>query len=515
MKQLAVYQRILEIIHLGQKGGFTFEMVTERLKNSFGVQGLDPTYSIRTLQRDLNEIRDVHGIDIQFNKRTKLYEVVQDLSSPIRTKVLESFELIYTLNLQKGLENVVFFDDRKAKGSEHLHALIYAIKNKCVVSFQHHQGWQHHNTRKIRPLALKEFKNTWNLIGLNENDKMRNYGLDRISDLKILAQKFDIHLIQDIEAYYKDTFGILNDEHEPVEEIILNFTAQQGNYIKSKPIHHSQRVLVDDGNQFKISLELKINPDFIAEILSFGDAVKIEKPEKLKNKVKLVLKNMLRNLEVQDSFNDEIISMVGENKLNGMKIYDLSQVASFQKTDEEFGGLSNMKGKIFPLRVNGLLIHTSEALYQACRFPDFPEIQKAILAEASPMAAKMKAKKFRNTHTRQDFEDVKVEIMRWCLRLKLANHPQAMGSLLLRTGSREIVEISHKDKFWGAVRKKENPQMAEGENVLGLLLMDLREFYLENRGKASLLRVSPPEIPNFKLLGNPVSAVDYFKSLGK
>lgn len=512
MKQLYVYQRILEIIHLGQKGGFTFEMVRERMNTVFGIQGLDPTYSIRTFQRDLSEIRDVHGIDIQFNKRTKCYEVIQELSSPIRTKVLESFEMIYTLNLQKGLESIVFFDESKAKGTEHLDALIYAIKNKLVVRFQHNHAYKYGNMREIKPLALKEFKNTWYLIGWNESGQMRNYGLDRIHELVILPTKFVSNDTIDIKTYYQDAYGILNDDKEAAEEIILSFKPAKGNYIKSKPIHQSQKILIDNEDQLQISLRLKINPDFISEILSFGDSVVIQKPKKLKNKIKLVLNNILQNLEVQDSVDDEIIPMVGENKLNGMMIYDLSQVASFQKTDEEFGGLSNMKGKIFPLRVNGLLIHTSEALYQACRFPDFPEIQKAILAEASPMASKMKAKKFRKTHTRQDFEDVKVEIMRWCLRLKLAHHPIGFGALLMRSGQRDIVEISHKDKFWGAVRKRENPQIVEGQNVLGKLLMELRKFYFENKGNAKILRVDPPNILNFKILGNLIGPVDCFKN---
>jgi ribA/ribD-fused uncharacterized protein len=195
------------------------------------------------------------------------------------------------------------------------------------------------------------------------------------------------------------------------------------------------------------------------------------------------------------------------------KAYDLKKVVSFQKTDEEFGGLSNMKGKTFPIKVNNCLIYTSEALYQACRFPDYPEIQLSIISEASPMASKMKAKKYRKTHTRKDFEEIKVEIMRWCLRVKLAHHPFGMGALLMRTGERDIVEISHKDKFWGTVRKKDNPHIVEGQNILGKLLMELRSFYLENKGNANLLRVDPLSITNFKILGKPIESVDCFKNI--
>ena len=56
----------------------------------------------------------------------------------------------------------------------------------------------------------------------------------------------------------------------------------------------------------------------------------------------------------------------------------------FLKTHEPFGGLSNMAGG-FPLCVNGSRILTSEALYQLCRFPRLPDVQRLIIEQNSPM----------------------------------------------------------------------------------------------------------------------------------
>jgi len=66
------------------------------------------------------------------------------------------------------------------------------------------------------------------------------------------------------------------------------------------------------------------------------------------------------------------------------RIYDRSSSVVFLKTREAFGGLSNMAAG-FPLHVQGSRIYTSEALYQACRFPHLPEIQRLI---AVPSARK-------------------------------------------------------------------------------------------------------------------------------
>ena len=184
------------------------------------------------------------------------------------------------------------------------------------------------------------------------------------------------------------------------------------------------------------------------------------------------------------------------------RIYNRSESVVFFKTKEQFGGLSNMAGG-YPLKVNGVCIPTSEALYQACRFPHRPDIQREIIAQQSPMAAKMKSKRYRHD-SRSDWEKVRVKIMRWCLRVKLVQNWEKFSALLLETGDRPIVELSRKDDFWGA--KLVDDQTLVGRNVLGRLLMELREK-VRRDGRAAFLRVEPLLIDNFLLLDKPIPTV--------
>ncbi len=172
----------------------------------------------------------------------------------------------------------------------------------------------------------------------------------------------------------------------------------------------------------------------------------------------------------------------------------------FRKTTEAFGGLSNMAGG-YPLVINGIEIKTSEALYQACRFPHLPDVQAMIIAEASPMAAKMKSKPFRS-QSRHDWEQIKTTVMRWCLRVKLAQHHEKFAQLLLATEDKPIVEESNKDSYWGA--KPINDQLI-GQNILGRLLMELREQIKSNPNQP--LIIEPPKIDNFLLLSQPIESI--------
>jgi ribA/ribD-fused uncharacterized protein len=178
--------------------------------------------------------------------------------------------------------------------------------------------------------------------------------------------------------------------------------------------------------------------------------------------------------------------------------YDITKAASFRKTTESFGGLSNMAGG-YPIIVNGVKILTSEALYQACRYPDWPEVQKIIIGQHSPMTAKMISKREREK-CRSDWDSVRVGIMKWCLRIKLIQNWDTFTELLESTGDMPIVEVSNKDPFWGC--KVEEKKLV-GVNALGRLLMELREYRRSKEGQLSD-GINPPNIINFKMLGSEI-----------
>ncbi len=184
------------------------------------------------------------------------------------------------------------------------------------------------------------------------------------------------------------------------------------------------------------------------------------------------------------------------------RTYQRAECVVFLKTKEAFGGLSNMAGG-YGLQVNGIHIPSSEALYQACRFPHRPDIQRIIIGQSSPMTAKMKSKPHRSD-SRPDWEQMRVNIMRWCIRVKLAQHRETFGALLLDTGDRPIVEESRRDDFWGA--KPVDECTLVGMNVLGRLLMELREA-VKTDEPGRIIRVEPPAIADFKLDGRAVGVV--------
>lgn len=133
--------------------------------------------------------------------------------------------------------------------------------------------------------------------------------------------------------------------------------------------------------------------------------------------------------------------------------------------EREFYCLSNFSA--FSLLWDEARFDTSEAAYQAAKFPAHPEIQLAIRIAPSAHEAFRVARQH-DDRRRPDWIDVRVDVMRLILRAKIAQHPYVLQKLL-QTGERELVEDSWRDSFWGWGEDR------AGRNMLGKLWMELRE----------------------------------------
>lgn len=140
---------------------------------------------------------------------------------------------------------------------------------------------------------------------------------------------------------------------------------------------------------------------------------------------------------------------------------------------EEYEFLSNF----YPAKMEfeNITYHNSEAAYQA---------QKCKYSEDKLKFANMyadEAKKFgRKVEMREDWDEVKVDLMTKIVEAKFYQHPE-LAIRLLETGDKPLKEGNYwGDVFWGI-----DHITGEGENHLGQILMELRRKYCEEGLSAS------------------------------
>lgn len=185
--------------------------------------------------------------------------------------------------------------------------------------------------------------------------------------------------------------------------------------------------------------------------------------------------------------------------------YNKDECITFKSTKGHYGSLSNMAPN-YPIFINGTILRTTEALYQALRFPNNPEIQKGIIQFASPISAKRYGRTQINK-TRADWNSIRFKVMKFCIEIKLYQNYEIFSQMLLATKDLPIVEFTDKDKIWGAILEGD---YYVGTNGLGRLLMELRE-----KVKANKFEFTIPEIENFRFLNQEIDKNSVLKNNNK
>lgn len=289
-------QRHLLIIKRLKNKPCTFEELKKYLLQQQELTEDNFDISKRTFQRDIKDIYTIYGTEIKNNKKEGWYEIVEeDLDKPF-DRILEAFETMTALNVSKQISNKLILENKGTKGTEYMSGLLYAIENNYEITITHKSFWKvDEEVRILNPIAIKESKNRWYLICFDTvKEEFRNFGLDRIKNLDISNKKFKSHNYN-ASTYYEHAFGI--ETYKPAEKIKLTFDSFQAQYIKSLPLHNSQRVIYEDDEICTFEYFMHPTNDLHMEILKYGAEVTVEEPDWFKENIKESIQNMIRNYE--------------------------------------------------------------------------------------------------------------------------------------------------------------------------------------------------------------------------
>lgn len=291
MSQKEAISRYNLIIKKLRKQSATFNEIAEYLALESEIHSYNFNVSKRTFQRDLEDIRSIYNIDIQYDFSRKVYSIDSNEQHEVNERLFEAFDTFNALNITDRLSTYIHFEKRKPAGTENLFGLLHAIKNRMQINFSYHKFWEEETTQRCaEPYFLKEFKNRWYILAKDEKDNnIKSFALDRLTNLEITNRHFDFPKDFSIEKNYRHCFGIICPGDQEPQEIILSFDPIQGKYIKSLPLHESQQILIDNETELRINLNLYVTYDLMKEILSFGEYVRVLSPDYLIDEIKRTL----------------------------------------------------------------------------------------------------------------------------------------------------------------------------------------------------------------------------------
>ncbi len=275
---------------------------TKRLLSYLEDNGLQ--ISKRTLFRDIEAIRLEFFVEVKYSPEKEGYFIDKEASVDI-DEFLHFLSLADSSNFineslsdsQAVISYMDFDRHNQGKGTEFLKPLLRAIKEHQKVNFRYQrfnmEVKEHHH---FCPYLLKEHLKRWYVLGVfSVWTDFKLFALDRILEVDVTEETFTPNPELKAKPVFAERIGVsLGGE---VQEIILSFVPHQKMYIQTLPLHHTQQVLIDNDDEYRISIKVAINYELIVEILKYGFFVKVISPQRLVDEIHNSLKESLKLYE--------------------------------------------------------------------------------------------------------------------------------------------------------------------------------------------------------------------------
>lgn len=326
LKNAAIREMVLDRCLSNHNLKYSTEDLMKKCNEALEMEGYEPVKSLNTIRGDLRaieqrwgayggtieEIREgrnkyysyanaqfsIYNAGLSQDDLNRLNQALQVLS---RFQGLPQFEWIHELNVRfqsvfvssPNTDTIISFDDNiDAEGRQHISKLFHAIVDKVVLSIRYKPfDVSDVVEHTVHPYYLKEYNNRWFLLGLDEHyHVLTTFALDRILSIDTTHKKYVVNDVDFVE-YFDDVIGVTVFPDEAIQKIKLWVDKEQYPYIRTKPLHGSQKVLrkLEDENVI-IQIEVKENYELIQKILSFGEHMVVLEPATIREKIR----NMIR-----------------------------------------------------------------------------------------------------------------------------------------------------------------------------------------------------------------------------
>ena len=199
-------------------------------------------------------------------------------------------------DLLKSIQNFVFLQEYKdlgdliqpeqiETGACFLQMIGQALRDKRKLSITYQKFIDEAPYHAIvHPYLLKADKGRWYIFAHKEGSEHQEYvqcfALDRTKRLEVIPDTFVPNPEVDMVEYFRDCYGVWHDyESYPVRDITISCTEKVAHYLRTLPLHHSQREdAYREGPDARIIFHYHISPspDFIGDLKKWGDGIRIK-----------------------------------------------------------------------------------------------------------------------------------------------------------------------------------------------------------------------------------------------
>ena len=254
----------------------------------------------RTFFHYRDGVEEMFDINIKCDKATFEYYIDDkdgEDNARLRSWLVDSVSMSGTLSNARDISSRIMLENVPS-AREHLPVVIDALKQNRRIRFSYKSYTRALPTDGIvlEPYFVKIFKQLWYVIGLNVKDaQIKTYSLDRMSNLNLLQDLFDMPENVNPSEFFKDCFGIITNQNS-AKRIVLRVEPTQAKYFRALPLHSSQQEEVHDDYSI-FTYKMRITYDLEEELMSHGASIEVLEPQELKTLIRTELEQALRNYQ--------------------------------------------------------------------------------------------------------------------------------------------------------------------------------------------------------------------------
>ena len=286
---------------LYRTGGLTFQELNERWMKTEMSGGLPIPRT--TFIRHKEDIENMFGICIECQRKGGYFYYIENndfmRNNHLQEWMLDSLSISSMLMESSSLQDRIVLENIPM-GKEYLQPIINAMKQDHKLLMTYHKfGQQESYTITIEPYAIKVFKQRWYLVAMNPKRETPSiYALDRIEHLEETEETFQFPADFDTEAFFRDCYGVLSGTGDKAQHIVIRTFAPYMNYLRTLPLHHSQKEVQSTPEYADFEFYLRPTFDFRQELLAQGHDVEVLHPAPFREEMKAMLEKMLSRYQL-------------------------------------------------------------------------------------------------------------------------------------------------------------------------------------------------------------------------
>lgn len=251
----------------------------------------------RTFIRMKEAIFDLFDLQIEYSRSKDKYYLEEGFTERhkhTRQFLLEAFAVSHLLRENKDLDERIILENVAAGSNHFLPKITAAMRENHRLAITY-QSYDMLTAREfeIEPFALRYFGRRWYVLARTDfHSSLYLYALDRMKAVEVTSKTFKLPADFSAQEHFSRYFGVMTTEGT-VETICLKATELRAKYLRSLPLHHSQK----ESTPNCFELRLVPTPDFLNALRAMGTDVEVLHPAWLRKQLLQEAKELVAKYE--------------------------------------------------------------------------------------------------------------------------------------------------------------------------------------------------------------------------